>query len=368
MPKYKRHKTKYPGVFFIDGKTIDGNRTERIYYINFRRGGVRYEEKAGRQYRDNMTAAKAALIRSRKITGELLPNAERRRRERAERWTINDIWNEFRVNKAHLKSLDSLIYKYGKHLRDPFGDRTPESLKAIEIDRFRAALIKTRSPRTTESVLQLLRRLLNYGAEHDLCPLPTFKIRMPKFDGTKTEDLTGEQFDRLIIACDADMCQDAADIMRLAMYTGMRKGEMLKLQWRDVDFDRGFLHLRDPKGVQSEKIPMNEPARDVLQGRRALKRGSWVFSNADGKQRHRGAFARQLRRIRETAGLPSDFRPLHGLRHFYASTLASSGKVDMYTLQRLLGHKSARMTQRYAHLRDETLKKAADVAGELLKR
>jgi integrase len=46
--------------------------------------------------------------------------------------------------------------------------------------------------------------------------------------------------------------------------------------------------------------------------------------------------------------------------------LASSGKVDMYTLQKLLTHKSPQMTQRYAHLRDETLRRAADLAGELI--
>jgi len=46
--------------------------------------------------------------------------------------------------------------------------------------------------------------------------------------------------------------------------------------------------------------------------------------------------------------------------------LASSGKVDMYTLQKLLTHKSPQMTQRYAHLRDDTLRRAADLAGELI--
>lgn len=57
---------------------------------------------------------------------------------------------------------------------------------------------------------------------------------------------------------------------------------------------------------------------------------------------------------------------MHGLRHTFASMLASSGEVDLYTLQRLLTHKSPTMTQRYAHLRDETLKKAANVAGRII--
>ena len=57
---------------------------------------------------------------------------------------------------------------------------------------------------------------------------------------------------------------------------------------------------------------------------------------------------------------------LHGLRHTYASILASSGQVDMYTLQKLLTHKSPQMTQRYAHLRDETLKRASDLIVDLI--
>lgn len=66
------------------------------------------------------------------------------------------------------------------------------------------------------------------------------------------------------------------------------------------------------------------------------------------------------------AGLPQDFRALHGLRHVYASMLASSGQVDLYTLQKLLTHKISAMTMPYAHLRDEALRKAANLAGNLI--
>ena len=75
---------------------------------------------------------------------------------------------------------------------------------------------------------------------------------------------------------------------------------------------------------------------------------------------------KQVNRIKQAAGLPKKFRPLHGLRHAYASMLASSGKVDLYTIQKLLTHKDGRMTQRYAHLRDEALKKASQVADQLI--
>ena len=74
----------------------------------------------------------------------------------------------------------------------------------------------------------------------------------------------------------------------------------------------------------------------------------------------------EVNRIKERAGLPKDFRALHGLRHVYASMLASSGQVDMFTLQKLLTHKSPQMTQRYAHLRDESLRRASNLAGDII--
>ena len=107
---------------------------------------------------------------------------------------------------------------------------------------------------------------------------------------------------------------------------------------------------------------MNEAARQLLLDH--PRTGSeFVFPGRNGGLRK--DVKHQTARIKRRAGLPEDFRALHGLRHVYASMLASSGQVDIYTLQKLLTHKSPQMTQRYAHLRDEALKRAAEVAGSL---
>ena len=84
----------------------------------------------------------------------------------------------------------------------------------------------------------------------------------------------------------------------------------------------------------------------------------------DGHKRE--DFRRMARRVKAKAGLPDDFRPMHGLRHTYASRLASSGKVDLYTLQKLLTHESPEMTQRYAHLSNEAMQRAAAVADDVM--
>ncbi|MCG6533734.1 MAG: Fic family protein, partial [Syntrophales bacterium LBB04] len=69
---------------------------------------------------------------------------------------------------------------------------------------------------------------------------------------------------------------------------------------------------------------------------------------------------------KKAAGIGANFRAIHGLRHVYASMLASSGQVDMYTLQKLLTHKSPVMTKCYAHLRDSTLRDASNLAGRII--
>ena len=151
--------------------------------------------------------------------------------------------------------------------------------------------------------------------------------------------------------------------MRLALFTGMRRGEMFKLRWDDIDFDRGFIHIRhDPKGGKDQTIPLNQAARGVLESH-PRDDSPYVFPGRGGKQR---TDISAVNRIKAKAGLPKDFRPLHGLRHTYASMLASSGQVDLFVLQKLLTHKSPAMTMRYAHLRDETLRRASDLAGDLI--
>jgi len=109
---------------------------------------------------------------------------------------------------------------------------------------------------------------------------------------------------------------------------------------------------------------LNDAARELLNSH-PRSRSQFVFPGRGGRQRT--DIKHQVNRIKVDAGLPEDFRALHGLRHVYASMLASSGEVGMYTLQKLLTHKDPKMTQRYAHLRDDALKRASNLAGNIIK-
>ncbi|MGC9194013.1 MAG: site-specific integrase [Syntrophobacteraceae bacterium] len=165
---------------------------------------------------------------------------------------------------------------------------------------------------------------------------------MPRLNNGKTEDLTPDQFNRLLQAIEADEHVQAGDMMKLALYTGMRRGEMFRLEWKDIDFERCFLCLRNPRGGVDQKIPLNGPARELLLSHPRLDSSEYVLPGRGGG-RQRTDIRKQLNKIKQRAGLPKDFRALHGHRHVYASMLASSEEVEMYTLQKLLTHKSPQM-------------------------
>ena len=364
----KRIKTNYPGVFYREARRIGCRGKERVYYIVFKKNGKVHEEKVGRQYADAMTPAQAAHMRSGRIEGkrlspkELREAQERRRRAEANKWTMDRLWDYYRRQRGDYASLRTDRSNY-KHLKRKFGDKEPKEIIQRDVDWLRFSLSGRKKPQTVKHVLQLLNRIINFGVNKGLCQGLNFKIEMPKVHNLKTEDLTRGQLRRLFEAIDKDEDIQAANILRMALFTGMRRGELFKLKWEDVDFERGFIQIRDPKGGPDQKIPLNSAAREVLASH-PRSDSPYIFFGRGGKQRTE--MRAPVNRIRKRAKLPEGFRPFHGLRHVYASMLASSGKVDMYTLQKLLTHKSPQMTQRYAHLKDETLKRASDLAGSLV--
>ncbi len=364
MPILKRIKTNYPGVFFIEGTSPATGKPEKIFYIRYRKAGKMTEEKAGRQFQDDMTAARAARIRAEKIEGKKLSRKEVREAAAEIRWTIDRLWQEYVAHKPDTKGWRTDRYRYQKFLQAGLGGKEPKTISQIDVHRLRISLSKTLKPQTVKHVLRLLARIINFGVKKGLCPGLGFKIEFPKVNNIRTEDLSPEQLQALMEALDQEPDIQATTFLRLALFTGMRRGELFKLQWQDVDFERGFIHIRGPKGGTDQAIPLNQVAREVLESHPRDDNSPFVFPGRGGRQRTR--YPKAIDRIREKAGLPPDFRPMHGLRHTYASMLASSGQVELYTLQKLLTHKSGAMTQRYAHLRDETLRRASDLAGDLI--
>ena len=373
----ERLKTQYKGVFYRDEIRLGSvTQTEKVYYIRYRQGSGRLakqvEERVGRES-EGVTAAKANQIRAMKIARKEQTNKERRdaaeaaRKEEQGRPAIARLWTAYDEANPARKMRKTDVGYYTNHLLKPFGSKTPADIVTLDIDRLRVNKLKTLAPQTVKHILSLLRRIINHGVLKGLCPMvdpSRLHFTFPRVDNQKTENLTREQMEAYLQALDEEADQNAAAFIRLALSTGMRKGALMGLQWQDIDFERGFITLQGEhaKNTKTERIPLSSAARAVLE---KLERTNspYVFPGRGGKMR--SDFKRVPQRVRDKAGLGKDFRPLHGLRHTFASWMASTGAVDIYTLQKLLTHGSAAMTQRYAHLADEALHRAAAVAGEI---
>ena len=253
MPAKKRFKTKYQGVYFIEGTATGSGKKERIYYIMYRKDGKLIEEKAGRQLQDDMTPARASHLRTEKIQGTRLPNKEKRFKEIAEQnakqnvWTLTRIWEEYKSQKPESKSLKVDDGRFNKYLKGQFGETEPKNLVQLDIDRMRAKLLKKLAPQTVKHILGILQRMINYAVKKQLCSGPGFKIEYPDVFNERIEDLSSEQLKRLLEEIERDPNLQAANMMKMALYTGMRRGEMFKLKWDDIKFDTGFYPYRRPK-------------------------------------------------------------------------------------------------------------------------
>jgi len=369
MPILKRHATDYRGVYNIWGEGISSGKRQKIYYVRYRKDGKAVDEKAGRQIEDAMTPARASIIRAERISGKRPTNEERREQiegVKAEAnkvvWTVSKVWEEYAKVKAEIKGIRNDHSIFLKHLAPEFGDKTFEEISQMDVDRLRMRMAKTLKPQTIKNVLAILKRLSFFAIDRRLSAGLSFRIKMPKVNNLKTEFLTEEELRRLLKAIEEDPHPYAGKLLLLALYTGLRRGEIVKLEWPDIDFERNLIKIRDPKGGQDSTIPLNDSARAVLESVPKTE-SPFVFP---GRAGHLNSIYKMISAIRSKAQLPEDFRPFHGLRHSYASLLASSGKVDLYTIQKLLTQKSPAMTARYAHLRDVALKRASNLAGEIV--
>ena len=370
MPAQKRNKTDYAGVYFIWGTHRVSGKPEKIFYATYRKNGKLIDEKIGRGS-EGMTPARASKQRALRMAGKEPTNAEKRIAEKAkkaaqaDKWTIARLWDKYCDVFSSNKALKNEKRKFDLYLRNGIAKKEPRELLPLDVDRLRVGLQKKGKKTTAARVLELLRRSINFGIKRGLVASISFKIEIPKLNNQTTEDLNPKQLKKLLKVLDADKDQTAANVMRLALFTGMRRSEIFRLQWDDIDFRRGFITLQDPKGGSDQTIPLNDVTKNIFMGISQNDENPFVFPGRI-KGNHLTDCKTSFRRIAKAAAFPPGFRPLHGLRHVYASMLASSGQVDLYTLQKLLTHKSSSMTQRYAHLRDQALRDASQVAGDIV--
>lgn len=394
LPKAKFHSTAKAGVRYL----VAGDGT-RHYYIQYRTpDGKQVFEKATIPG-VRMTASKADQVRQDRARGIAPSNAERRKVEEAAKRAVDARWDFARLFGAYMTAKGEYPRRvtddgnWRAHLVAVVGKKTPAELTPFDVDRIRRdmkkarkVIIPSRKPGgkdrivekgnckagTVVAALGFLVRLSSFGVKRNLCEGIKFAVDLPKVSTVRTEAMSDEQMSAYLKAAAACENKVIGAALTFELLTGMRFGEVRKLTWDAVNIQGGSVHLRDPKGGKDQFLPLNPAAVDLLNQLPRDPENPHVFQGVkDAKRKRSGQIgistaARRGREFANAAGLPKDFRANHGLRHSFASALASSGEVDLYTLQKLMTHRSPAMTQRYAHLRDETLRRGADVMSRIV--
>lgn len=185
---------------------------------------------------------------------------------------------------------------------------------------------------------------------------PFTRISMEKLPQPRVRYLTKEEFDRLYQACNDRL----KPIVMFAVYTGIRQDNILSLTWQQVDLNRGTIVLENTKNGDRLGLPINQIVKDLLMELKKIKhiKGQYVFYSLNGTKLDGGKIRKWFKQACKKAGVEDC--TFHTLRHTFASWLVQNS-VDLYRVQRLLGHKTGEMTRRYAHLAPDNLKTATNV-------
>lgn len=383
MSKYQ--KTNYPGIMKYAGKQ------GTVYIIDFYAGGTRHREKVGPLLGE--AQKKLADIRDAAQSGNYVPQSIKKK------ITLNDIILKYRTNregvayykrteKYHLDLLEECLGK------TRLAQITPQVIESFKQERKKTPAkhgkrLDKRSDTTVNRELEVLRRVLNKAVlwgQLEKNPFERFReLQEPIFDKEpeRLRFLEETEIPRLI----ESSAPHLARIIKAAILTGLRKGDLLKIKWGDLDLDKGTLtYSEQKKGERQTKTKylsqdfinlLLEIVRDKgeyhhLKPDEAIEvlksKDACVFVGPGDKPIK--SVARAFKTALKESGI-KNFR-FHDLRHTSASHLVMRG-ASLKTVQEHLGHSSITTTQRYTQLSEEYQRKQIQclnglVTGEKLVR
>lgn len=266
-----------------------------------------------------------------------------------------EVATEYLIASQDKRSLADIKMRTGK-LYDFFGaDKVMGKLEGADVRAFIAFRQREGvGPATINRELAILAAMITHAVTHLEWPLPNpVKGRMLKEPPGRVRWITRKEADTLIEKAKTTReGERLADFIELALHTGARKGELLKLEWRRVNWEHALITLEpeDSKAGKRRTIPLNESAVAALKRRHRYAQTycpscPWVFCKRDGS---RYVYPNPVfKKACALAGI-KDFT-IHDLRHTCASWLVSEG-VPLADVKEVLGHSTINMTERYAHL------------------
>jgi integrase len=397
-------KTSYPGVRYYKHKTRKvGVKFDQYFAIRYQKDGKRREEGLG-WVSEGWSAAKAnaelsKLKEAARLGAGPLSIAEKRQLEKERREVeqkkaeadrkISRTFKEYFENTyypdAKLNKKKG-SYEAEKYLFDgwiepvigalPFSKILPLNIRAIKKQMAGAG----RSTATIKYAYAVISQVWNHARSDGLvnrdCPTKDKTAKLEKINNNRVRFLTHDEADKLL----ADLRITSSklhDMALLSLHCGLRAGEIFNLTWNCLDFKQESILLKDTKAKNSRYAYMTTAVKEMLECRK--KRGSLVFMTGSDDPAEKtkrkwkagktptpkkitsvsNAFDGIVKRLGFNEGVEDrrDRVVFHSLRHTFASWHVMSG-TDLYVVKELMGHSTIKMTERYAHLQEGSLKQS----------
>jgi integrase/recombinase XerC len=240
------------------------------------------------------------------------------------------------------------------------------SITADHIRSYLAELMKTAKRATVQRRLSAIKAFFRYRETTIGAASPARSIRSPKNERRLPSVLQEDEVRQLLefsLSPSPDESTPASirdrAIFETLYSSGLRVGELVGLDWRDIDEELGMVMVRAGKGNKDRLVPLGEPALDALKKWKTAMPVAWehdgpVITNLRGGRLTTRSVEMILQRRIAAAGLTAGVTP-HGLRHSFATHMLGNG-ADLRSIQEMLGHASLATTQRYTHVSVNHLK------------
>ena len=371
-----RKATRERGVYELVSETkIHKGKPDICYYIAYKLDGKLTWEKIG-WVSEGYSLKVAADLRAERIRamrhGEELP------KQKAKAPTFKALAEKYLKWSSENKNRKGIEDKsrYENHLKTRFDEKRLDEIAPFDLERMKSEMAKAGiSPKTISHCLGLLRAMFNRASDWNIYqgPNPVKKVKMPVVQNARDRFLSVEEAEVLLQELKRNprykkeyrelKDQKLHDIALISLHTGARASEIFNLKKQDADFDNGLVALRDTKNTETRYAPMTNAVHEILKRRLPKDPDGYFFTDEDGNRIKEvsNAFERIVERLKfnECVSDPRQKVVFHTLRHTFASWLAIQG-TPLYTIAKLMGHKSISMSERYSHLSPDHKKDAVN--------
>lgn len=342
-----------------------GGKTYYFTYQNHR--GLRRYMRIGNAEEYSLAEAQEHALRHRQAVKDGLDPVEVQTEARKVPTFAQFVEQDFLPHiRTYKRSWDSDVSLLNNHLLPAFGKQYLDAITRRDVQRLITSRLDSgKAPGTCDRILILTRYIFNLALKWKVPGVknnPAKEVDLLKVDNKRERFLNEDEVRRLydaVLTSDNPMLQY---IVPMLLLTGARKREVLDARWEDFDIDNRLWRIPFTKTGRPRTVPMSDGVMSILNTVPRIAGSAYVFPNPATAKPY-VTIHDAWHTARKRAGL-EDVR-LHDLRHSFASILINSGR-SLYEVQHLLGHTQVKTTERYAHLQQDTLMKAANVVAALV--